>query len=118
MTAMTAARFFTGWNTSLAQTTAIVLLATILGGCVTKTDPRTTGSIQVSSATLEQMTATQLENAEKSVGAAYECNPKDRNNRLRHAMNLRTHGKTVPAHAVMRTLAPAHPDDPDTKRVG
>src|SRR3546814_2455726 len=113
MTAMTAARFFTGWNTSHAQTTAIVLLATILGGCVTKTDPRTTGSIPVSSAPLEQMTATQLENAEKSVGAAYERNPKDRNTGLRYAKILRMTGKNVQALAVMRQVAIAHPTDRD-----
>lgn len=113
MTAMTAARFFTGWNTSLARTTGIVLLATALGGCMTKTDPRTTGSIPVSSAPLETMTATQLENAEKSVGAAYERNPKDRNAGLRYAEILRISGKNIQALAVMRQVAIAHPTDRD-----
>ena len=97
----------------LAQATAMLLLAATLAGCATRPDKTTTGSIPISGAPLESMSAPQLENAERSIGAAYERNPRDRNAGLRYAQVLGMTGKHAQALAVMQQVVIAHPTDRD-----
>src|SRR5690606_284990 len=93
------------------QTTSAIMLAVMLAGCATKKDTITTGSIPVSTASLETLSAGQLERVEHSVGAAYERNPKDRNTGLRYAQVLGMTGKHAQALAVMQQVVIAHPSD-------
>jgi tetratricopeptide (TPR) repeat protein len=90
-----------------------LLLASVTGCASTKRDAVTTGSIptRVSTASLDSMTATQLAEAEQSVGAAYVKDPKNRDVGLRYANILSMTGKNTQALAVMQQVAIAHPAD-------
>jgi len=102
-------------KTSLVRAAAITLLALSVAGCATKRDAQTTGSIpaRVSIASLEAMNATELSNAERSIGAAYVRDPKNKEVGLQYANVLGMTGKTAQALAVMQQVAIAHPADRD-----
>lgn len=111
---MTAPAAPTFRKTCFARTAAMALLALSVAGCATKPDARTTGSIpQISAASLEGMNATELSNTEKSIGAAYVRDPKNKEIGLRYATVLGMTGKTSQALAVMQQVAIAHPADRD-----
>src|SRR5690606_17696113 len=76
-------------------------------------DSITTGSVPTGNAPLESMTTTELDAAEKSMGAAYDRNPKDRDTGMRYAQVLRITGKHAQALAVMQQVVIAHPTDRD-----
>lgn len=99
----------------LTQSAAIALIALAMASCATKPDPRPTGSIpaKVSTASLEGMTAAQLASTEKSVGEAYERDPKNKDIGLQYANVLGMTGKNSQALAVMQQVAIAHPSDRD-----
>lgn len=112
---MTVSAAFPSRSTArLVRTTLVSLLLVSLAGCAsTKRDAVTTGSIpaRVSMTALDSMTATQLAEAERSVGAAYVRDPKDRDVGLRYASILSMTGKSSQALAVMQQVAIAHPAD-------
>lgn len=97
----------------LAQTVAIALLTVSLAGCAsTKRAPETTGSIpKVSTASLQGMDTAALSATERSIGAAYVRDPKNRDIGLRYATVLGMTGKSAQALAVMQQVAIAHPAD-------
>ncbi|MCY1665123.1 tetratricopeptide repeat protein [Rhizobium sp. SL86] len=103
----------------LWQTVACsALLALTLSSCNTtqrNADKLTTSSIPSVnlSKPVESMTAPELAAAERTVGAAYDQNPKDRNTGLSYASILRMNGKNAQALAVMQQVAIAHPSDRD-----
>lgn len=90
----------------------LVAVAT-LSGCSTTKKELTTGSIPRLSKPVENMTAPELARAADSIGAAYERNPKDRNNGLAYANILMMTGRNTQALAVMQQVAIAHPADRD-----
>lgn len=99
-----------------ASTAALVLLSLSIVGCAGKSsrpDPRTTGSIpgRVSTGSLENMTASELSNAEQAIGDAYVRDPKNKQVGLQYATVLGMTGKNNQALAVMQQVAIAHPAD-------
>jgi Flp pilus assembly protein TadD len=95
-------------RTRLAQAALLSLLVVSLTGCAsTKRDAITTGSIptRVSTASLDTMTATQLAEAERSLGASYVRDPRNRDIGLRYARILSMTGKGSQALAVMQQVA-------------
>ncbi|WP_377291724.1 tetratricopeptide repeat protein [Rhizobium sp. SG2393] len=98
----------------LSKGTAIVLIAVAVSACSTTRKPLTTGSIASSPAvtrSLDGMSATELAGAERTIGAAYEKNPKDRNTGLQYANVLRMTGRNDQALAVMQQVAINYPTD-------
>ncbi len=98
----------------LSKGTAIVLIAVAVSACSTTRKPLTTGSIAPSPAvtrSLDGMSATELAGAERTIGAAYEKNPKDRNTGLQYANVLRMTGRNDQALAVMQQVAINYPTD-------
>ena len=110
---MAATAYPTHRKARLAQATAMLLLAAALTGCATKTDKTTTGSVPIAGTPIESMGAAQLADAERSIGAAYERNPKDRTTGLRYAQVLGMTGKHVQALAVMQQVVITYPKDRD-----
>ncbi|MFB9951685.1 tetratricopeptide repeat protein [Rhizobium puerariae] len=111
---MTAPAAPTPSKTYLARTAIVAFLALSVASCATKRDVQTTGSIpKVSAASLEGMNATELAGTEKSVGAAYVRDPKNKDVGLRYATVLGMTGKNAQALAVMQQVAIAHPADRD-----
>lgn len=104
-------------NTRLAQLACIGLVAASLTGCASTRkqhpDNMTTGSVPQFPGALETMNAAELAGAEKTIGLAYDRNPKDKNTGLRYANVLRMNGKNAQALAVMQQVAIAHPTDRD-----
>ncbi|MGN7294505.1 tetratricopeptide repeat protein [Rhizobium sp. SAFR-030] len=94
----------------------IALACATLPSCATqKADRLTTGSIPSASLSkpVDSMTAVELAGAEKSMGLAYDRNPKDRTAGLNYANILRMNGKNTQALAVMQQVAIANPTDRD-----
>jgi Flp pilus assembly protein TadD len=85
-----------------------------LSGC-TQTSKMTTGSIARPSAarSLDRMTASELNGAVRTYGAAYEKNPKDKGTGLTFASALQRTGRNDQSLAVMQQVAIAHPKDRD-----
>ncbi|TRL35053.1 tetratricopeptide repeat protein, partial [Rhizobium straminoryzae] len=91
-----------------------LLMSLALASCATQGQDRmTTGSIAAPRLTkpVESMTAPELSEAERSVGAAYDRNPKDRATGLNYATILRMNGKNEQALAVMQQVVIANPSD-------
>ncbi len=100
--------------TPIARTAAIIFLALSIGGCATKPDMRTTGSVpKIATVSLEGLNADQLSNVERTIGTAYARDPKNKEIGLRYATVLGMTGKTAQALAVMQQVAIAHPADRD-----
>jgi Flp pilus assembly protein TadD, contains TPR repeats len=110
---MTAAAAYLSSTSFAARTAALLLLAAAITGCAsTKHDSITTGSIpKVSTASLQSMNATELANTERSIGAAYAKDPKNKAIGLQYANVLGMTGKNAQALAVMQQVAIAHPAD-------
>lgn len=98
---------------SLTRTAAFAFLALSVAGCAsTKRDVETTGSIpKVSTSSFEAMNTAELGNAERSIGAAYGRDPKNRDVGMRYATVLGMTGKNAQALAVMQQVAIANPAD-------
>lgn len=91
-------------------------LSLTLASCASQRhDKLTTGSVPGPSLSkpVESMTAPELALAEKTIGAAYDRNPKDRNIGLNYANILRMNGRNTQALAVMQQVAIANPSDRD-----
>lgn len=115
---MTRSSFFSVKPRLWQAAVGCALLTLALSSCSTaqrQADRLTTGSIpSVNLAKpVESMTAPELAAAEKTYGAAYDRNPKDRNTGLSYASILRMNGKNTQALAVMQQVAIAHPTDRD-----
>ena len=110
---MTAAAAYLSSTSFAARAAALLLLAVSITGCAsTKHDSITTGSIpKVSTASLQSMNATELANTERSIGAAYAKDPKNKAIGLQYANVLGMTGKNAQALAVMQQVAIAHPAD-------
>ncbi|MBP1851757.1 tetratricopeptide repeat protein [Rhizobium halophytocola] len=89
------------------------LIVVLLAGCATKPSSMTTGSIPRAAQNLDQMSAPELANASRQIGAAYGKNPKDRDIGLSYANVLMMTGHEQQALAVMQQVAIAHPTDRD-----
>ena len=89
----------------------LLAAAAALSGCSTTKKEPTTGSIPKMSKPVETMTAPELARAAERIGAAYERNPKDRNNGLAYANILMMTGRNTQALAVMQQVAIANPSD-------
>lgn len=89
----------------------LLAAAAALSGCSTTKKELTTGSIPKMSKPVETMTAPELARAAERIGAAYERNPKDRNNGLAYANILMMTGRNTQALAVMQQVAIANPSD-------
>ena len=70
-----------------------------------------TASLSSNGKPVESMTASELASAARTYGAAYDRNPKDRNNGLAYASVLRMTGRNAQALAVMQQMAIAYPRD-------
>ncbi|CDZ68638.1 Flp pilus assembly protein TadD [Neorhizobium galegae bv. orientalis] len=112
---MTASAAVTLRKTRLAQTAALAILAVLsVTGCATKRDVETTGSIpRASAASMDGMNANDLASTEKSVGASYARDPKNKQIGLQYATVLGMTGKNAQALAVMQQVVIAHPADRD-----
>lgn len=89
-------------------------LSLTLASCASqKNDGLTTGSVPSVnlSKPIDSMTAPELAVAERSIGAAYDRNPKDRTTGLNYANILRMNGRNTQALAVMQQVAIANPSD-------
>lgn len=99
----------------LMRGVAVALVALPLAACGTSRE--TTGSTTATSTLsetgkpVEAMTATELADAARRYGAAYEKNPKDRRVGLNYANVLRMTGRNAQSLAVMQQIAIAYPSD-------
>lgn len=103
--------FPAGIKTRLTSTSYVLLALMALAGCASTPSRETTGSIPKLNKPVETMNASELSSAVRSIGAAYEKNPKDRNNGLAYANVLMASGRASQALAVMQQVAIAHPTD-------
>jgi Flp pilus assembly protein TadD len=115
-TTMTAHPFLLQPRLRLAACCALLSFA--LASCATERHDRmTTGSIPSAgsapslSKPLDTMTGPELAMAERSMGAAYERNPRERATGLAYANILRMNGKNTQALAVMQQVVIAYPSD-------
>lgn len=107
----------TDLKSRLLRGIAIAFIALPLGACASGRE--TTGSTTASASLsepgkpVEAMTATELADAARSYGSAYEKNPKDRRIGLNYANVLRMTGRNAQSLAVMQQMAIAYPGDRD-----
>lgn len=97
----------------LLRSVAAIVIALPLAACASgrETTGSTTASIADSGKPVESMTATELAEATRKYGAAYEKNPKDRTVGLNYANVLRMTGRNTQSLAVMQQMAIAYPSD-------
>lgn len=102
------------WTLRAALLMAAAGAALALSGC-SQTSRETTGSIQRPglARSLDKMTASQLDGAVRTYGAAYERNPKDKQTGVAFATALQMTGRNDQSLAVMQQVAIAHPKDRD-----
>jgi Flp pilus assembly protein TadD len=121
MTAILLPPAWTARHRGLRQVACCALLSLALASCATQRQDRmTTGSIPTTGSTgstpslskpLDTMTGPELAMAERSMGAAYERNPRERATGLAYANILRMNGKNTQALAVMQQVVIAYPSD-------
>ena len=112
---MTAAASPLSRTSFAARAAALLLLAASVASCASsKHDNVTTGSVpKLSTSSLQGMNTTQLASTERSIGAAYTREPKNKDVGLQYATVLGMTGKDTQALAVMQQVAIAHPADRD-----
>ncbi|WP_377297736.1 tetratricopeptide repeat protein [Rhizobium sp. SGZ-381] len=115
---MTVHPFLLRSHRRLRLSACCAILSLALGSCATERHDRmTTGSIPATgsgpslSKPLDAMTGPELAMAERSMGSAYERNPKERATGLAYANVLRMNGKNAQALAVMQQVVIAYPSD-------
>ncbi|MCX8995693.1 tetratricopeptide repeat protein [Rhizobiaceae bacterium BDR2-2] len=103
-------------NSRLLRSVAAIMIALPLVACASGRE--ITGSTRSASAPLsdsgkpiENMTASELADATRRYGAAYEKNPKDRAIGLNYANVLRMTGRNAQSLAVMQQIAISYPND-------
>lgn len=97
-------------TTRFLSALAAVVVATSLAGCAR--DRMSTGSVSRGKA-VDQMSATELQSAGRSLGEAYAANPTDKATALRYANVLQMNGDADQSLAVMRKLAIIYPKERD-----
>jgi Flp pilus assembly protein TadD len=104
--------YYTGRKAPFRQAmVGLGILALALTGSCSTNRGDTTGSIPKSHKPVDQMSASEIAGATRSIGVAYAKNPKDRNTGLQYASLLRMTGKNDQALAVMRQVAILYPKD-------
>jgi Flp pilus assembly protein TadD len=100
------------FRSRLVSSTCVMLAILSVAGCASSPSKMTTGSIPTRlDKPVDTMSEQELSAAARSIGAAYERNPKDRNTGLSYANILMMTGRQQQALAVMQQVAIANPSD-------